>query len=99
MERAVRLAGYASATEASTGTGLAKMTREFAGFFPTTLTNDPELAAVFAEGQRLTVEQATDILWLFSSFDAFDVLYTRRGLPLEEVIAVLRTMCERALYR
>ena len=61
VERAVRLAGYASATEASTGTGLAKMTREFAGFFPTTLTSDPELAAVFAEGQRLTVEQATDL--------------------------------------
>jgi AcrR family transcriptional regulator len=47
----------------------------------------------------LTVEQAADILWLCSSFDAFDVLYTRRGLPLEEVIEVLRTTCERALYR
>jgi predicted ATPase/class 3 adenylate cyclase len=61
VKRAVRLAGYASATEASTGTGLAKMTREFAGFFPTTLTDDPELAAVFAEGQRLTVEEATEL--------------------------------------
>jgi predicted ATPase/class 3 adenylate cyclase len=61
VKRAVRLAGYASATEASTGTGLAKMTREFAGFFPTTLTSDPELAAAFAEGQQLTVEQATGL--------------------------------------
>jgi predicted ATPase/class 3 adenylate cyclase len=59
VKRAVRLDGYASATERSTGTGLAKMTREFAGFFPTTLTNDPELAAVHAEGQQLTLEQAT----------------------------------------
>ena len=61
VKRAVRLAGYASATEASTGTGLAKMTREFANFYPTTLTDDPELASVFAEGQRLTVEQATEL--------------------------------------
>jgi predicted ATPase/class 3 adenylate cyclase len=59
--RAVRLAGYASATEASTGTGLAKMNREFAGFYPATLTSDPELATAFAEGQRMTVEQATEI--------------------------------------
>ncbi|HEY8921561.1 MAG TPA: hypothetical protein VIN32_02910, partial [Candidatus Limnocylindria bacterium] len=59
VKRAVLLAGYASATEASTGTGLAKMTREFAGFFPTALVSDPELAAAFAEGQRITVEQAT----------------------------------------
>ena len=61
VDRAVRLAGYASATEASTGTGLAKMNREFAGFYPATLTSDPELAAAFAEGQRMTVEQATEV--------------------------------------
>jgi predicted ATPase/class 3 adenylate cyclase len=61
VARAVRLAGYASAIEATTGTGLAKLTREFAGFFPATLTDDPELAAAFAEGQRLTVEQATEL--------------------------------------
>jgi predicted ATPase/class 3 adenylate cyclase len=59
VRRAVRLAGYASATEASAGTGLAKMNREFAGFFPATLTADPELAAAFEEGQHLTLEEAT----------------------------------------
>ena len=37
VKRAVKLAGYAAATEASTGTGLAKMNREFAGFYPSTL--------------------------------------------------------------
>jgi AcrR family transcriptional regulator len=47
----------------------------------------------------VTVEQAADILWLLSSFDTFDVLYTGRGLPLDEVIEVLRTTGERALYR
>ncbi|MEX1072558.1 MAG: tetratricopeptide repeat protein [Chloroflexota bacterium] len=61
VKRAVRLAGYASATEASTGTGLARMNREFAGFYPTSLTSDPELAAAFAEGQHLTVEEATEV--------------------------------------
>ncbi len=61
VERAVRLAGYVKTTEASTGTGLARMNREFAEFYPATLTSDPELAAVFAEGQTLTVEQATEV--------------------------------------
>lgn len=61
VERAVRLAGYVKATEASTGTGLARMNREFAEFYPATLTSDPELAAAFAEGQTLTVEQATEV--------------------------------------
>ncbi len=61
VKRAVRLAGYAAATEASAGTGLAKMNREFAGFYPSTLTSDPELAAAYAEGQRFSVEQATAV--------------------------------------
>lgn len=59
VNRAVRLHGYASATESVTGTGLAKMTRDFAGFFPATLTSDPELAAAYAEGQRLSLDEAT----------------------------------------
>jgi len=61
VDGAVRLAGYSSAIEASTGTGLAKMNREFAGFYPTSLTSDPELAAAFAEGQRLTIHEATEL--------------------------------------
>jgi predicted ATPase len=59
VERAVRLAGYSDATESSTGTGLAKMNREFAGFYPLDLTNEPALAAVYAEGHTLTLDQAT----------------------------------------
>jgi predicted ATPase/class 3 adenylate cyclase len=59
VERAVRLAGYADATERSTGTGLAKMNRDFAGFYPRALIADPATAAKYAEGQQLTVEQAT----------------------------------------
>lgn len=61
VKRAVRLAGYASATEASSGTGLAKMNREFAKFYPETFLADPEFAAAYAEGQGMTVEQATEV--------------------------------------
>jgi predicted ATPase/class 3 adenylate cyclase len=56
---AMQLAGYAAATERSTGTGLAKMNREFAGFYPESLAEDPANAAFFAEGQRLDLQQAT----------------------------------------
>jgi predicted ATPase/class 3 adenylate cyclase len=62
-ERAVRLAGFANATERSTGTGLAKMNRDFAGFYPATLLEDPAFAAAYAEGQQLTVEQATALVF------------------------------------
>jgi predicted ATPase/class 3 adenylate cyclase len=61
VPRAMRLAGYAAATERSAGTGLAKINREFAGFFPETLMESSELSAEYAEGQRLTLEQATDL--------------------------------------
>jgi predicted ATPase/class 3 adenylate cyclase len=56
---ALKLAGYAAATERSTGTGLAEVNREFAGFYPETLVDDPANAAAYAEGQRLDLEQAT----------------------------------------
>jgi predicted ATPase/class 3 adenylate cyclase len=56
---ALKLAGYATATERSTGTGLAEVNREFAGFYPETLVDDPANAAAFAEGQHLDLEQAT----------------------------------------
>jgi predicted ATPase/class 3 adenylate cyclase len=59
VERAVRLAGYSDASDRSTGTGLAKVNRDFAGFYPDDLVADPALAAIFAEGHTLTLEQAT----------------------------------------
>ena len=64
VDRAVRLSGYSAATEASTGTGLAKMNRDLAGFYPETLTTDPALAAAYAEGQKLTLERATALALL-----------------------------------
>jgi predicted ATPase/class 3 adenylate cyclase len=61
VPRAMRLAGYAAATERSAGTGLGRLNREFAGFFPDSLMDNAELSAEYAEGQRLTREQATDL--------------------------------------
>jgi predicted ATPase/class 3 adenylate cyclase len=59
VDMAMKLAGYAAATERSTGTGLAEMNREFAGFYPESLIRDRVNAASFAEGQSLDLEQAT----------------------------------------
>jgi AcrR family transcriptional regulator len=44
-------------------------------------------------------EDAAHVLWLLTSFDAFDLLYTGRGLSLDEVVEVLTTTAERSLYR
>jgi AcrR family transcriptional regulator len=46
-----------------------------------------------------TEEQAADMLWLFTGFDAFDVLYTGRGMSVEETGATLVAMAERAVLR
>ena len=47
----------------------------------------------------VTVDQAADMLWLLTSFDAFDLLYTGRGLSVDEVAQTLITMAERSLCR
>ena len=36
-----------------------------------------------------TAEEAAHVLWLLTSFDAFDLLYTGRGLSLDEVVEIL----------
>ena len=59
VETAMRLAGYAGTIEQTSGTGLAKMNRDQAGFSPETLAQDPALAAAYEEGRQLTLEQAT----------------------------------------
>jgi AcrR family transcriptional regulator len=47
----------------------------------------------------MTVDDAAHVLWLLTSFDAFDVLFTGRGLSLDEVVDLLTAMAERSLYR
>ena len=46
----------------------------------------------------MTVEEATDILWVITSFETFDQLYTGRALSEEETASRLLTMAERALW-
>jgi len=45
----------------------------------------------------VSAEEATDVLWVLTSFESFDLLYTGRGLPLETVIERLTETAERAL--
>ena len=47
----------------------------------------------------LSVEDATHILWVLTSFESFDSLHTGRGLPLDHVVDLLVRTAERALYR
>ena len=47
----------------------------------------------------VTVGDAASTLWVITSFDAFDLLFTGRGLSLEEATRLLVAAAERALLR
>jgi AcrR family transcriptional regulator len=47
----------------------------------------------------VSVEDAEQILWVLTSFESFDLLYTRRGLSREAVADLLFATAERALLR
>lgn len=47
----------------------------------------------------ISVDDAAHILWLATSFDVFDLLYTGRGLPVDEVARLLVATAERAVCR
>jgi AcrR family transcriptional regulator len=47
----------------------------------------------------VTADQATDLLWLLTSFDSFDLLYTGRALSVDMVAKTLITTAERNLCR
>ncbi len=57
-DRAMRIAGAAAALQNISGVGLAERNREATEFFPQELRKQAPLADVYAEGQRLTPEQA-----------------------------------------
>jgi AcrR family transcriptional regulator len=48
---------------------------------------------------EVTAEEANDVLWVITSFESFDLLYSGRGLPLDTVIERLTDAAERALMR
>ena len=47
--------------------------------------------------EGLTAKQAADRLWVLTSFDAFDLLYTGRGQSADAVAGVLVDMAERSV--
>ena len=47
--------------------------------------------------EGLTAKEAADRLWVLTSFDAFDLLFSGRGLPADEAARVLVDMAERSL--
>jgi len=56
--RAMRLAGFAAATERLAGTGLGALNREYGSFYPDRLMEDPDLAVAYAEGQQMDLARA-----------------------------------------
>lgn len=47
----------------------------------------------------VSVKEAENVLWILTSFDAFDLLYTGHGLSADRTGDVLVGMAERNLYR
>jgi AcrR family transcriptional regulator len=47
----------------------------------------------------VTVEDAASTLWVITSFDGFDLLYTGRGLSLDDATRLLVATAERTLLR
>jgi hypothetical protein len=47
----------------------------------------------------MTLEHATNLLWVLTSFDAFDLLHTGRGHPADNAAGILISAAERALCR
>ena len=47
----------------------------------------------------VTADQAADLLWLLTSFDSFDLLYTGRQRSIEKTATTLITTADRSLCR
>jgi tetratricopeptide (TPR) repeat protein len=60
-DRAMRIAGAASAIQDVSGVGLAQRNRQYAQFFPADLLDQAPLAEAYAEGQRLSLEEAVAV--------------------------------------
>jgi AcrR family transcriptional regulator len=81
---------------ASVGGAVDRMVRERAGgmaHLAQRLADDGVLAP------DTSVEDAAHILWVLTSFESFDLLFTTRGLPLERVVDLLVRTAEGAVCR
>jgi len=47
----------------------------------------------------VSVERATDVLWMLCSFDTFDSFYSERGMSVDETIELIVDTAERAVCR
>ena len=47
----------------------------------------------------VSVDHAADVLWMLTSFESFDLLYTGRSMPADEVASTLAATAERTLCR
>jgi AcrR family transcriptional regulator len=79
---------------ASVGGAVAKMEKERAGGMAHVANR---LAEDGALRDGISVGRATDVLWMLCSFDAFDQLYSARGLGLQETVEILISTAESAL--
>jgi predicted ATPase/class 3 adenylate cyclase len=61
-DRAMLIAGAAAAIQDVSGVGLAQRNRQYVQFFPTELLDEAPLAAVYAEGQKLSLEEAVALV-------------------------------------
>jgi hypothetical protein len=52
--------------------------------------------SVLREG--LSAEDAEHVLWVLTSFESFDALYTDRGMSTDRAVELLVDTAERALY-
>jgi AcrR family transcriptional regulator len=80
----------------SVGGAVARMNAERRGgmdALATHLAEDGELR------DDVAVAQATDLLWMLCSFDAFDLLYSGRGLSVDDTAQWLASTVERTLCR
>jgi AcrR family transcriptional regulator len=80
----------------SVGGAVAKMNAERSGgmaYLARRLDEDGALR------EGMSRERAADVLWFLCSFESFDLLYSDRGLVLDEVVDVIATTAEDALCR
>ena len=79
---------------ASVGGAVQKMEKERAGGMAHVANR---LAEDGALRDGMSVRRATDVLWMLCSFDAFDQLFTGRGLGIDETVQILVETAECAV--
>jgi hypothetical protein len=47
----------------------------------------------------VSAADAAKLLWVLTSFEAFDLLYTGRGLGVDEIVQILTDTAENSLLR